>query len=91
MVAYYRLDKEIGPISFYDSTGQNGRMFGKPYSENRAELIVKEVQDLIITVYENTKNLLLAHRDELKKTGAITIKKRAGLSKGYGKPTLSTY
>ena len=52
MVAYYGLDEEIGPISFYDSTGQNERMFGKPYSENMAQKIDVEVQDLIMTAYE---------------------------------------
>jgi cell division protease FtsH len=74
MVAYYGLDKEIGPISFYDSTGQNERMFGKPYSENMAKLIDKEVQDLILTAYANTKKLLLEHKEELKKLAQLLLK-----------------
>ena len=75
MVAYYGLDKEIGPISFYDSTGQNDRIFGKPYSENMAKLIDKEVQDLVFTSYEKTKNLLKEHKDELKKLAKLLLKK----------------
>lgn len=75
MVAYYGLDEEIGPISFYDSTGQNERMLGKPYSENMAQLIDKEVQDLIITAYERTKNLLMEHKTELEKLAQLLLKK----------------
>jgi len=75
MVAYYGLDEEIGPMSFYDSTGQNERLFGKPYSENMAQLIDKEVQDLITTAYQRTKNLLLKHRSELEKLAQFLLKK----------------
>jgi len=75
MVAYYGLDKEIGPISFYDSTGENERLFGKPYSENMAQLIDKEVQDLIVTAYERTKNLLIKHKEELEKLAQLLLKK----------------
>ena len=75
MVAYYGLDEEIGPISFYDSSGQNERLLGKPYSENMAQLIDKEVQNLIITAYNRTKVLLLAHREELEKLAQLLLQK----------------
>ncbi len=75
MVAYYGLDEEIGPISFYDSSGQNERLLGKPYSENMAQLIDKEVQNLIITAYNRTKALLLAHREELEKLAQLLLQK----------------
>lgn len=74
MVAYYGLDEEIGPISFYDSTGQNERLLGKPYSEHMAQLIDKEVQNLITTAYERTKQLLLTHKDELIKLAELLLK-----------------
>ncbi len=74
MVSYYGLDEEIGPISFYDSSGQNERMLGKPYSEEMAKLIDKEVQNLIATAYERTKNLLSKHIDELKKLAHLLLK-----------------
>jgi cell division protease FtsH len=74
MVAYYGLDEEIGPISFYDSTGRNEQMLGKPYSENMAQQIDKEVQDLIATAYERTKNLLREHKDELEKLAQLLLK-----------------
>jgi len=75
MVAFYGLDEEIGPISFYDSSGQNERLLGKPYSENMAQLIDKEVQNLIITAYNRTKSLLLAHREELEKLAQLLLQK----------------
>ncbi|WP_339628558.1 ATP-dependent zinc metalloprotease FtsH [uncultured Maribacter sp.] len=74
MVAYYGLDREIGPISFYDSTGQNEQIIGKPYSEKMAKLIDKEVQALITTAYERTKNLLLKHKDKLEKLAQLLLK-----------------
>ena len=75
MVAYYGLDKKIGPISYYDSTGQNERMFGKPYSENMAQLIDKEVRDLVNSCYNRTKDLLLDHRAELEALAQLLLKK----------------
>jgi len=74
MVAYYGLDKEIGPISFYDSSGQNERLLGKPYSENMAQQIDKQVNELVTTAYERTKNLLLEHREELEKLAQLLLK-----------------
>ena len=73
MVSYYGLDEEIGPISFYDSSGQNERMLGKPYSENMAQLIDKEVQDLVCTAFERTKQLLIKHKTKLKKLAQLLL------------------
>ena len=75
MVSYYGLDEKIGPLSFYDSTGNNERLLGKPYSEEMAKLIDKEVQDLIGSAYERTKNLLLKHKEELEKLAKLLLKK----------------
>src|SRR5690606_10236901 len=74
MVAYYGLDEKIGPISFYDSTGRNEQMLGKPNSENMAQQIDKEVQNLVTSAYERTKNLLLEHKDELEKLAQLLLK-----------------
>lgn len=75
MVSYYGLDEKIGPLSFYDSTGNNERLLGKPYSEEMAKLIDKEVQDLIGSSYVRTKNLLLKHKEELEKLAKLLLKK----------------
>ncbi|MCG9972785.1 ATP-dependent zinc metalloprotease FtsH [Christiangramia crocea] len=75
MVAYYGLDKEIGPISFYDSTGRYESSLVKPYSEKMAESIDREVQNLINTAYETTKGILLEHQPELIKLAQLLLKK----------------
>jgi len=75
MVTYYGLDEEIGPMSFYDSTGENQRFLGKPYSEKMAELIDKEVQDLIVSSYEKVINLLKDHQNELENLAQLLLKK----------------
>ncbi|QYA26967.1 ATP-dependent zinc metalloprotease FtsH [Gramella sp. MT6] len=75
MVAYYGLDKEIGPISFYDSTGQYESSLFKPYSEKMAETIDNEVQDLIHTAYETTIGILQEHKTELMKLAQLLLKK----------------
>lgn len=74
MVAYLGLDEEIGPISFYDSTGKNEQLLVKPYSEDTAQKIDKEVRDLINSAYERTRELLVEHRDELEKLTRLLIK-----------------
>lgn len=75
MVSYYGLDEEIGPISFYDSTGDNERMLGKPYSEEMAKQIDHEVRDLIMSAYERTKKLLMVHKEELENLAQLLLKK----------------
>ena len=40
-----------------------------------ARLIDKEVKDLIDRAYERTKNLLIKHKEELKKLAELLLKK----------------
>ncbi len=91
MVAFYGLDEELGPLSFYDSTGENERFLGKPYSENMAKLIDKEVQDLITKSYKRAKNVLEEHKNELLLLAKLLLKKEVvyleDLEKILGKRT----
>jgi cell division protease FtsH len=75
MVVYYGLDVEIGPLSFYDSTGKNDRILGKPYSESMAQKIDEEVRGLIMESYERTKELLIKHKSKLEKLAQLLLKK----------------
>lgn len=75
MVAYFGLDKKIGPISFYDSSGQYERLLGKPYSENMGKLIDQEVQDLIVSQYNRALSILADHIDELKDLARLLLDK----------------
>lgn len=75
MVAYYGLDENLGPISFYDSSGQYQSMLGKPYSEEMGKLIDKEVHSLITTQYERAIAILTKHKDELKELAQLLLDK----------------
>ena len=58
MVVYFGLNKRIGNISYYDSTGQSEFTFQKPYSEKTAEVIDKEVKEIVESAYERAKKLI---------------------------------
>lgn len=57
MVVYYGMSDRLPNVSYYDSTGQQYG-FTKPYSEERAEAIDREVSRIIAEQYERAKELL---------------------------------
>jgi AFG3 family protein len=58
MVVYFGLNKAIGNVSYYDSTGQQEYAFTKPYSEATAQTIDIEIKKIIDLAYERAKKLL---------------------------------
>ena len=58
MVTYYGMSDKVGNLSFYDSTGARGYDLTKPYSEKTAELIDKEVKDLVDMIHDRTEKIL---------------------------------
>ena len=68
MVSVYGLSARVGNISYYDSSGQQSG-FTKPYSEERAQLIDKEVSQILKHQYQRAKDVLLAHKEKVKKLG----------------------
>ena len=75
MVVYFGLNKKIGNISYYDSSGQNEYTFTKPYSEKTAQRIDEEVSALIEKAYERAKQILLEHKDKLVRLGDLLLEK----------------
>ncbi|MEA3503837.1 MAG: ATP-dependent zinc metalloprotease FtsH [Bacteroidota bacterium] len=65
MVAYYGLNKKIGNLSYYDSSGQSEYSFQKPYSEKTAETIDEEVTKMIEESYRRAKKILEDNRDKV--------------------------
>lgn len=65
MVMYYGLNKKLGNISFYDSTGQSEYAFTKPYSEKTAQDIDEEVHQLIEASYTRAKDVLSTNKEKL--------------------------
>ena len=75
MVAYYGLNKTIGNVSYFDSTGMTEGAFQKPYSEETGKLIDEEVRKLVYEAYERTKNILAQNIDSLKKLAELLLEK----------------
>ena len=58
MVSVYGLNDTLGNITYHDSTGQMENSFTKPYSEKTAQVIDKEISDIIEMQYKRACNLL---------------------------------
>ena len=56
MVTYYGMGHSLPNVSYYDSSENYG--FSKPYSEERAQAIDKEVQEIINKEYERAREVL---------------------------------
>ena len=66
MVSIYGLSHKVGNISYYDSSG-NQTGFTKPYSEERAQIIDKEVSKIIETQYKRAINIIKKNKTKLEK------------------------
>lgn len=75
MVVYFGLNKEIGNVSYYDSTGQQEYSFSKPYSESTAQLIDVEIKKIVEQAYQRAKNILTENREKLEELANILLKK----------------
>ena len=65
MVTIYGLNDKIGNLTYYDSSGQNDYGFTKPYSDVTAEVIDKEISNIIETQYQRAIKLLKKHKSKL--------------------------
>ncbi len=65
MVTVYGLSDKVGNLTYYDSSGQSEMGFTKPYSEQTAELIDKEISDIIEKQYQRALKLLKKNEDKL--------------------------
>jgi ATP-dependent metalloprotease FtsH len=74
MVTYFGLNEKIGNISFYDSTGQQEYMMGKPYSEATAQTIDEEVSIMIKKAFERAKAILTENRLKLELLAELLLK-----------------
>ena len=75
MVTYYGMSERIGTLSFYDSTGSRGYDLTKPYSEKTAELIDKEVKELVEMIHDKTETLLKENFDGFKQLAELLLEK----------------
>jgi cell division protease FtsH len=65
MVTVYGLNDKIGNLTYYDSGGQNDYNFTKPYSETTAQIIDKEISNIIESQFKRAISLLKKHKKKL--------------------------
>ena len=75
MVSYLGMSKEVGNISFYDSSESAGFNLGKPYSEKTAELIDSEVKKFIEEAHKMAKKVLTENREGFTKLAELLLEK----------------
>ncbi|WP_298881496.1 ATP-dependent zinc metalloprotease FtsH [uncultured Polaribacter sp.] len=87
MVTVYGLNEEVGNITYYDSSGNDG--FVKPYSEDTGKKIDKEISEIIEGQYLRAINLLEEHKDKLTTLAELLLEKEVifkdDLEKIFGK------
>jgi len=75
MVMYYGMSDKVGTLSFYDSTGARGYDLTKPYSVKTAELIDKEVKELVEMIHDRTESILKENFDGFTQLAELLLEK----------------
>lgn len=75
MVTVYGLNDKIGNITYYDSSGQADYNFTKPYSEETARIIDKEISGIIETQYQRAIQILTDNKDKLTTLAELLLEK----------------
>jgi ATP-dependent metalloprotease FtsH len=75
MVTIYGLNEKLGNVTYYDSSGQGEYNFNKPYSEDTAITIDKEISLLIEGQYTRAIEILQENKDKLIQLADILIEK----------------
>ena len=65
MVTVYGLNDTIGNITYYDSSGESDYNFSKPYSEDTAQKIDREISILIEGQYDRAIKLMEDNKEKL--------------------------
>ncbi|WP_340202881.1 ATP-dependent zinc metalloprotease FtsH [Ascidiimonas sp. W6] len=89
MVTIYGLNDKIGNLTYYDSSAQGDYGFTKPYSEETALTIDKEISGIIEEQYERAVELLKNNKDKLTELAERLLEKEVifkdDLEKIFGK------
>ncbi len=75
MVTIYGLNDKVGNITYYDSSGQNEYGFTKPYSEETAITIDKEISSIIENQYHRAIKILEENKDKLTALAEVLLEK----------------
>ena len=75
MVTVYGLNDKIGNLTYYDSSGQNDLNFSKPYSDSTAQIIDKEISNIVETQFKRAISLLKKHKNKLTELANYLLEK----------------
>ena len=75
MVTVYGLNDQIGNITFYDSSGQSDYNFSKPYSEETAQTIDKEISKIVENQFIRACKIIKSHKAKLNKLANRLLEK----------------
>ncbi len=75
MVTVYGLNDKIGNITYYDSSGQSDYNFTKPYSEETAQTIDKEISLIIEEQYQRAIKILTENKEKLVTLAELLLEK----------------
>ncbi|MDT7832854.1 ATP-dependent zinc metalloprotease FtsH [Flavobacteriaceae bacterium S356] len=73
MVTVYGLNEEVGNITYYDSSGNDA--FVKPYSEETAKKIDKEISKMIEAQYQRAIEILEVNKEKLTTLAELLLEK----------------
>lgn len=75
MVTIYGLNDTIGNLTYYDSSGQDAYGFSKPYSEDTAQIIDREISKIIEEQYARAISVLKEHKEKLTVLAELLLEK----------------
>ena len=75
MVTVYGLNDKVGNLTYYDSSNGNEYGFTKPYSEQTAETIDKEISSIIEKQYQRAIRILRKNKKKLIQLAEVLLTK----------------
>ena len=75
MVTVYGLNEKVGNLTYYDSSNGNEYGFTKPYSEQTAETIDKEISAIIEKQYQRAISILKKNKKKLTQLAEVLLTK----------------
>jgi len=75
MVTVYGLNDKVGNLTYYDSSNGNEYGFTKPYSEQTAETIDKEISSIIEKQYQRAIRILKKNKKKLTQLAEVLLTK----------------